>query len=285
MRNIFKLKFLHLFLKSYGGRNNRGGITRYHRGNKISRFLFRLIDFYRRLWFFKGKILSIEEVYDRTGFLSLIVYRSGLRSYILAPSKVQIGMSLKIGAFHRFERDSSSIYPIHVSTNLKLYGNCSYLVQRSLGGIYHNIENFPYAGGHWARSAGMFLKLVNKRGSLTGLRSYLTFPGFVGLLTRKGKLIYLSFHCFATVGSVSNEHYYLNKVFNNKAGYSRIQGIRPKVRGVAKNPIDHPHGGGTAGGRPSVSRWGRLTKSSIKTRSLKKELNFRCFISRVNKIF
>lgn len=234
-----KIKLIKRFsygLSKKGGRNKSGKITVRHKGGGNKRTL-RLLDF--NYIYLHKEILSIEYDPNRSGhiakFYDLKYRRYG---YMLLPENVHVGQRLK---FIKNRNDNFKINPGDVST----------LKNVPLNFLIHNIENIPGKGAQFVRSAGTFAKIIDQDFK-KGL-SLIKLPS--------GKLQYFSQECKCTLGVVSNLDHQ-NQVFG-KAGKSRWLGIRPTVRGVAMNPVDHPHGGGegkTSGGRPSVSPWGVITK-------------------------
>ncbi len=223
-----------------GGRNNHGHITSHHMGGGHKRRL-RTIDFKRRGKF--GVAATVERLeYDpnRSAFIALIKYADGELSYILAPQRVKAGDEVMSG-------ERVDIKP----------GNAMPLGNMPVGTIVHNVELKKGAGGKLARSAGNYAQLVGKD------------SGYAQIKLSSGELRVVPSECLATVGAVSNPDNQ-NTVIG-KAGRSRWLGRRPVVRGVAMNPVDHPHGGGegrTSGGRHPVTPWGKPTKGK-KTRKNK----------------
>ncbi|MGD9880433.1 MAG: 50S ribosomal protein L2 [Reyranella sp.] len=223
-----------------GGRNNHGHITSHHMGGGHKRRL-RTIDFKRRGKF--GVAATIERLeYDpnRSAFIALIKYADGELAYILAPQRVKAGDEVVAG-------ERVDIKP----------GNAMPLGNMPVGTIVHNIELKKGAGGKLARSAGNYAQLVGKD------------SGYAQIKLSSGELRVVPSECLATVGAVSNPDNQ-NTVIG-KAGRSRWLGRRPVVRGVAMNPVDHPHGGGegrSSGGRHPVTPWGKPTKGK-KTRKNK----------------
>jgi len=214
------------------GRNNTGRITVRHRGGGQKRQI-RLVDNRRNIWNLPARVLRIESDPNRTGYLALVSYCNGLLSYILAPHDLQVGKTIVAG----------NRPPLEV-------GNSMPLRSLPLGTLVHNIELNPNQGGKICRAAGTRAKIL-KKGTM----------GLVSLQLMDGRIIHINEDCTATIGVVSNVEHHFDKM--TKAGQNRWRGIRPHVRGVAMNPVDHPHGGGegkTSGGRPSVSPWGWLTK-------------------------
>jgi len=227
-------------LTKSGGRNNAGRITARRRGGGHKR-RYRMIDFKRRRFDAPAKVLRLEYDPNRTAFIALIEYEDGEVSYILAPQRLEAGDSVISGA-------SADIKP----------GNALPLSSIPVGTIVHNVEMKPGKGGQIARSAGTYVQLVGRDAGNALLR------------LGSGEVRMVRADCMATIGAVSNPDQANIKL--GKAGRSRWLGKRPSVRGVAMNPVDHPHGGGegrTSGGRHPVTPWGRPTKGA-KTRHNKR---------------
>jgi large subunit ribosomal protein L2 len=228
-------KRLSLTIRGTGGRNNTGIITVRHRGGRNKR-IFRKIDFSRSIYNIPAEIYTIEYDPYRSSFITLIHYAHGLFCYILT---TQFNINKELFIYNYNERIA-----FHNT------GDSNLLLYFDNGALLHNLELFPGKGGVISRSAGTFSLLINvsKKSSKVKLPS--------------GKILHLSSYCRATLGIVSNQWYrYLNL---GKAGRSRWLGIRPSVRGVVMNPIDHPHGGGEGKktGRVSpFSVWGRRQKT------------------------
>jgi large subunit ribosomal protein L2 len=218
-------------LNSKGGRNNLGRITVRRRGGGHKR-RYRKVDFKRRKNDLVGTVKRLEYDPNRSAFIALINYSDGENSYILAPQRLDVGDKIISG-------ERVDIKP----------GNAMPLENIPVGTIVHNVEMKPGGGGQIARAAGTYVQLVGKDG------------GFAQLRLGSGELRMVPARCIATVGSVSNAD---NKNTNmGKAGRNRWLGKRPSVRGVAMNPVDHPHGGGegrSSGGRHPVTPWGVPTK-------------------------
>jgi len=231
-------------IRKNGGRNNLGRITCRHRGGGHKR-AYRIIDFKRNKYGVPAKVASIEYDPNRSSRIALLHYVDGEKRYILAPDGLEVGQSVM----------SSAKAEIQV-------GNSLPLTNIPLGTIVHNIEMKPGKGGQLARSAGSSAQLMAKEGKYALLR----LPS--------GELRKVPVLCRATVGVVGNlDHSQVNL---GKAGRKRWLGIRPTVRGVVMNPVDHPHGGGegrTSGGRHPVSPWGTPTKG-YKTRKNTKSNKF-----------
>ena len=226
-------------VKRTGGRNNRGRITMRRMGGGHKR-RYRIIDFKRDKVGIPAKVESIEYDPNRSAFISLLVYRDGEKRYILAPHGLKVGDEVVSGP------DAD----IH-------NGNALPIEKIPTGLFVHNIELVRGRGGQMARSAGSYAQLMAKEGNHALLR----LPS--------GEIRMVRRECYATIGQVSNLDH--ENVSIGKAGRSRWLGKRPKVRGVAMNPIDHPLGGGegrTSGGRHPVTPWGKPTKG-YKTRRKK----------------
>ena len=226
-------------LTKSGGRNNYGRVTAFQRGGGHKR-AYRMIDFKRRKWDVQGTVERLEYDPNRTAFIALVKYDDGELAYILAPQRLAAGDKVIAGA-------SVDVKP----------GNAMPLKAIPVGSIIHNVEMKPMKGAQIARSAGTYAQLVGRDGAYAILR----------LNSGEQRLIHGD--CMATIGAVSNpDNSNTNK---GKAGRSRWLGRRPNVRGVAMNPVDHPHGGGegrTSGGRHPVTPWGKPTKGK-KTRTNK----------------
>lgn len=226
-------------LSKSGGRNNKGRITARRRGGGHKR-TYRMIDFKRQKWDVAGTIERIEYDPNRTAFIALIKYDDGEQAYILAPQRISVGDKVIAG-------EKVDIKP----------GNAMPLENMPIGTIVHNVEIKARKGGQIARSAGTYVQLVGRDRGLALLR------------LSSGEQRAVRAECIATVGAVSNPDNKNTKLA--KAGRSRWLGRRPSVRGVAMNPVDHPHGGGegrTSGGRHPVTPWGKPTKGK-RTRSNK----------------
>jgi len=227
----------------HSGRNNRGRITVRHRGGG-SRRHYRIIDFKRDKDGIGAKVERIEYDPNRSANIALLLYADGQRRYIIAPDKVHPGDSVMSG-------NEATIQT----------GNCLRLRNIPLGTTVHCVELKPGKGAQLARSAGTSVQLAAKEGTHATLRM------------RSGEMRKVLVDCRATIGAVGNSEHGLRAL--GKAGAKRWRGIRPTVRGVAMNPVDHPHGGGegkSSGGRHPVSPWGTLTKG-YKTRKNKRTDN------------
>ncbi len=226
-----------------GGRNNKGRITVRHRGGGHKR-RYRVIDFKRDKDGIPGVVERLEYDPNRSAHLALVKYADGERRYILAPKGVEAGTPIVSG-------EEAPIKP----------GNALPLKSVPVGTTVHNIEMKPGKGGQLARSAGAGAQLAAREGVYATLR------------LRSGEMRRVHVECRATVGEVGHGEHNLRKL--GKAGAKRWRGVRPTVRGVAMNPVDHPHGGGegkTSGGRHPVSPWGTPTKG-YKTRANKRTDN------------
>jgi len=230
-------------LTKKGGRNNTGRITARRRGGGHKR-LYRMIDFKRRKFDVEATVERLEYDPNRTAFIALIRYSDGELAYILAPQRLQPGDKVISG-------DRVDVKP----------GNAMPLNSIPVGTIVHNVELKPLKGGQIARSAGTYVQLVGRD------------QGHAQLKLASGELRLVRGECMATIGAVSNPDQ--SNINLGKAGRNRWLGKRPSVRGVAMNPVDHPHGGGegrTSGGRHPVTPWGKSTKGK-RTRAPKKPSN------------
>ena len=237
-------KSLVVSLKKNAGRNNQGKITVRHRGGG-SRRKYRIIDFKRRKDSIPAKVVAIEYDPNRTANIALISYADGLKSYILAPNGLKVGMTVMNGE----------------NAEIKV-GNCLPIANIPVGTEVHNIELHPGKGGQLVRSAGNSAQLMAKEGKYATLR----LPS--------GEMRMVLLVCRATIGSVGNIEHDLVNI--GKAGRKRNMGFRPTVRGSAMNPNDHPHGGGegkTGIGRPGpCTPWGKPALG-LKTRKKNKASN------------
>jgi len=226
-----------------GGRNNNGRITTRHQGGGHKQ-LYRMVDFKRDNLGVAGRVDRVEYDPNRTAHIALIVFANGEKRYILAPQGLRAGDSVMSGP-------DAEMRP----------GNAMPISLIRLGTMLHNVEMKPGKGGQMARSAGMGIQLMGKEGG----RAVLKLPS--------GEFRRVDARCMASIGVVGNSDHSNRKV--GKAGRSRWLGIRPTVRGVSMNPVDHPHGGGegrTSGGRHPVTPWGVPTKGH-KTRNKNKASN------------
>ncbi len=222
------------------GRNNNGRITVRHQGGG-SKQHYRLIDFNRNKDGIQGKIERLEYDPNRTANIALVLYADGERRYIIAPRGLEVGATIISGS-------EAPIKP----------GNALPIRNIPVGTTIHCIEMIPGKGAQMARSAGASVQLMAREGVYAQVR------------LRSGEVRRVHVECRATIGEVGNEENNLRKL--GKAGATRWRGIRPTVRGVAMNPIDHPHGGGegrTGEGRVPVSPWGTPAKG-YRTRSNKR---------------
>ena len=230
-------------LKS-GGRNNAGRITTRHIGGGHKHH-YRIIDFKRDKDTIPAKIERLEYDPNRSAHIALVLYADGERRYVIAPKNIQVGDEIISG----------SSAPISIGNSLELDNI-------PVGTTIHCVELKPKKGAQVARSAGSSVQYVAKD------------AGYASLRLKSGEVRKVLTSCRATIGEVSNSEHSLKSV--GKAGAKRWMGIRPTVRGVAMNPVDHPHGGGegrTSGGRHPVSPWGTPTKG-FRTRSNKRTDSF-----------
>jgi len=226
--------------KRSGGRNNLGRITTRHVGGGHKQ-RYRIVDFRRDKDHVPGKVERIEYDPNRSAHIALVLYADGERRYVIAPKGLSAGAPIMAG----------SHAPIKA-------GNALPLRNIPVGSVVHCVEMKPSKGAQIARSAGTSVQLVAREGNLVTLR------------LRSGEMRRVPADCRATIGEVSNAEHNLVKL--GKAGAKRWRGIRPTVRGVAMNPVDHPHGGGegkTSGGRHPCTPWGVPTKG-YKTRNSKR---------------
>ena len=226
-------------LSKTGGRNNSGHVTAWQKGGGHKR-RYRFVDFKRTKTGVEATVERIEYDPNRTAFIALIKYEDGEKSYILAPQRLNISDTV-------ISSSNSDIKP----------GNTMPFTGMPIGTIVHNVELKKGKGGQIARAAGSYAQFVGRDGNYAQLR------------LSSGEMRLVRQECKATIGAVSNPD---NSNQNlGKAGRNRNKGIRPSVRGVVMNPIDHPHGGGegrTSGGRHPVTPWGKPTKGA-RTRSNK----------------
>jgi large subunit ribosomal protein L2 len=223
-----------------GGRNNTGRITSWQRGGGHKQ-RYRLVDFKRQKLDVVGTVERLEYDPNRTAFIALIKYADGELAYILAPQRLKAGDTVVAG-------EKVDVQP----------GNAMPLKNMPVGTIIHNVELKPGKGGQIARSAGTYVQLVGRDSDYAQIK------------LASGEVRLVLSNCIATVGAVSNADH-MNQSFS-KAGRNRWRGIRPSVRGVVMNPVDHPHGGGegkSSGGRHPVTPWGKPTKGK-KTRHNKR---------------
>ena len=214
-----------------GGRNNRGRMTARRRGGGHKR-RYRIVDFKRRKFGVEATVERLEYDPNRSAFIALLRYEDGERAYIVAPQRLRAGDSVVAD-------EQADIKP----------GNAMPMRNMPVGTIVHNVEMKPGKGGQIARAAGNYAQLIGKD------------AGYALLRLSSGEQRMVRAECMATVGAVSNPDNQNVKL--GKAGRNRWRGRRPKVRGVAMNPVDHPHGGGegrSSGGRHPVTPWGTPTK-------------------------
>jgi large subunit ribosomal protein L2 len=226
-------------LSKKGGRNNSGRITARRRGGGHKR-TYRIVDFKRNKFDVPATVERIEYDPNRTAFIALLKYEDGEQAYILAPQRLAVGDTVVSGK--------------HVDVKP---GNAMPLASMPVGTIIHNVELKQGKGGQIARAAGTYVQLVGRD------------QGYAILRLNSGEQRIVRGECMATVGAVSNADHSNANI--GKAGRARWKGQRPSVRGVAMNPVDHPHGGGegrTSGGRHPVTPWGKPTKGK-RTRSNK----------------
>ncbi len=233
------VKALTVGLTKSGGRNNTGRITVRFRGGGHKR-LYRVIDFKRAKRDMPATVERIEYDPNRTAFIALLNYTDGEQAYIVAPQRLNVGDVIVAS-------ENVDVKP----------GNATRIANIPVGTIIHNIELKIGAGAVIARSAGSYAQIVGRD------------AGYVVVRLNSGEQRLVHGQCFATIGAVSNQDHM--NTYDGKAGRSRWKGRKPHVRGVAMNPVDHPHGGGegrTSGGRHPVTPWGKNTKGK-KTRSNK----------------
>ena len=226
-------------LQRSGGRNNQGRVSMWHRGGGHKRS-YRKVDFKRGKLGMPATVERLEYDPNRTAFIALIKYEDGELAYILAPQRLAPGDTV-------ISNTKADVKP----------GNAMPLANMPIGTIIHNVEMKQGKGGQLARAAGTYVQLVGRD------------AGYAILRLNSGETRMVPAECMATVGAVSNPDN--SNVSIGKAGRMRWKGRKPVVRGVAMNPIDHPHGGGegrTSGGRHPVTPWGKSTKGK-KTRSNK----------------
>jgi large subunit ribosomal protein L2 len=220
-------------LSKSGGRNNLGRVTSRRIGGGHKR-KYRVIDFCRKKFDVPATVQRLEYDPNRSAFIALIKYDDGELNYILAPQRLAEGDRVVSG-------EKTDIKP----------GNAMPLKNMPVGTIVHNVELKPGKGGQLGRSAGAYVQLVGKD------------SGYVQIKLRSGEVRLVNSECIASIGAVSNpDHQNIN---DGKAGRTRWKGRRPVSRGVAMNPVDHPHGGGegrTSGGRHPVTPWGKCTKGA-----------------------
>ncbi len=227
------LKALTEGISKHAGRNNTGRITMRRKGGGAKR-LYRKVDFKRNKMDMLAVVERIEYDPNRTAFIALVKYDDGELSYIIAPQRLAIGDKI-------ISANKADIKP----------GNTMPFTGMPIGSIVHNIELKPGKGGQIARSAGTYAQFIGRDGAYAQIR------------LSSGELRIVRQECRATIGAVSNPDHGNQNM--GKAGRNRHKGIRPSVRGVVMNPVDHPHGGGegrTSGGRHPVTPWGKPTKGA-----------------------
>ncbi|XZR53109.1 MAG: 50S ribosomal protein L2 [Enterobacteriaceae bacterium] len=245
-KNLYKgkpQKSLLRKLNKTGGRNNIGRITTRHIGGGHKKH-YRLIDYKRNINYIIGIVKSLEYDPNRSANIAFILYKNGVKKYILAPKNIKIGDKIESG----------------LNIDIKL-GNTLPMYNIPVGSIIHNIELKPGKGGQLARAAGAYAQIIAIEGK------------YVLLRLRSGEIRKILSNCNATIGTVGFSEHMLSLL--GKAGKSRWLGIRPTVRGTAMNPIDHPHGGGEGRnfGKHPVTPWGIKTKGK-KTRINKRTNKF-----------
>ena len=234
-------KSLTVGLKKKGGRNTHGRITVRHRGGGAER-LYRIIDFQRSVRNIEGVVKTLEYDPNRNVHIGLVVYKNGEKRYILLPDTLKVGDTVVAG-----EKVDPKV------------GNCLPIRQTPVGFFIHNVEIKPGSGGKLARSAGTSIQIIGKGDE------------FATLKMPSGEVRMLSLDCWATVGVLGNADY--KNISWGKAGRTRHRGFRPSVRGMAMNPVDHPHGGGegrSKSGSHPMTPWGKGCKG---TRTRRKKSN------------
>jgi large subunit ribosomal protein L2 len=229
-------------MRKQGGRNSYGRITMRHQGGGAPR-KYRMIDFNRMERDIEGKVAAIEYDPNRNVRIALVVFKNGVKAYILKPQGLEVGHTIIAGT----------------TVDAKV-GNCSPLRNIPVGFNVHNIEMTPGSGGKLVRSAGCFAQIVSK----DGVHVTLKMPS--------GEIRMVAIDCWATVGELGNAEY--KNISWGKAGRTRQRGIRPTVRGMAMNPVDHPHGGGegrSKSGSHPMTPWGKGCKGT-RTRTRKNAL-------------
>lgn len=237
------VKALAVGKRKTGGRNNKGHVTSRGIGGGHKQ-KYRTIDFKRRKWDVEATVERLEYDPNRSAFIALIKYTDGELAYIIAPQRLDVGDTVIAG-------EKTDTKP----------GNAMLLGQMPVGTICHNIEMRPGKGGQIARAAGTYVQLVGRD------------RGMVMVRLKSGEQRFVPADCMGTVGAVSNPDN--SNTYFSKAGRNRWRGIKPLTRGVAKNPVDHPHGGGegkTSGGRHPVSPTGKSAKGA-RTRNPKAASN------------
>lgn len=248
-------------LKKTGGRNNLGRITVFHKGGGHKK-KYRIIEFKRNKWVGLNRVENIEYDPNRSANIAKIFHLSTSKSYyIIAPHGLKQGDIIQTQeSLKNFYHNNNNNEGMNFHFDIRSPGHCLPLKELPPGTLINNIEIFPGSGSSLIRAAGTSARLLQSLST-----------GYSIILLNSGERRLLKSECFAVTGQISNPEHF-NKTLD-KAGANRWRGIRPTVRGVAMNPVDHPHGGGegkTSGGRPSVSPWGKLTKG-VPTRKSKKK--------------
>lgn len=231
------------------GRNNTGRITTRHRGGSAIR-VYRVVDFMKYIWDVRATVLSIDYDPSRSVLLALLAYTNSIFSFNLCSQGLKAGSTVV-----------NSNITLGFESRVNYSANLNYLKP----GIYiNNIEFKPLSGSRYVRTANNYAKLVSIAANYSILK------------LRSKTLLKITNTCISTVGVLTNKYNYLTQIRRN-AGFYRHLGFRPTVRGVAMNPVDHPHGGGqgkTSGGRPSVTPWAEITKG----RKTRRKINYGTFI-------
>ncbi len=260
IKYIFKrsFKIFSIGLSSSGGRNFKGRVCVTSRGGGSLKKKYIIIDRYRRLECM-GHLIKIFKTPFINSYLGYIIYDIGLSSFIILASNLELGAWLYSGIHHPF-KDKLAKHP----------GSTTLLKNLSLFSMIHSIETKPSTGFKYVRSAGTSAFIINTENNFKK----------VWVKLNSGWNLLISENCLVCIGSVSNSSFKSLRI--KKAGYLRILGRRPHVRGVIKNPCDHPHGGGEGKGSPpvaQVSAWGRLTKGTPTKNKIIDRLNRRYFKS------
>jgi len=227
--------------KRTSGRNNKGHITCRHRGGGHKRH-YRVIDFKRDKIDIPAKVASIEYDPNRTAYIALLNYADGEKRYVIAPNGMKVGDTVKTGATPPYN-----------------IGTCMKLKDMPLGSVVHCIEIVPGRGAKLVRSAGLSAQLMARS------------DGYATIKIPSGEVRLINENCRATFGAVSNSEHTLR--VEGKAGRNRWKGIRPTVRGVVMNPVDHPHGGGEGKSKGNIPQTPWAKYVGVKTRSKKKSTN------------
>ena len=273
--NYNSVPFLCQGIRQKGGRNFQGKITVRHRGGGHKQF-YRSIDWNRKQG--NGIIVGFEYDPQRTAYLAKVFHKNSVEdkknsySYILAPNGSKIFQEVNVyGKF--YDKSKSNIF-IEEKDNNKLLqiGDSTNLSSFEAGDFIHNVEAYPGKGPIFARSAGSFCQVLSMTNQISSVADTQSFKRWAKIRLPSGSVRYASENCRATFGIVSQNKFKNQNLL--KAGRSRWLGWRPSVRGVAMNPVDHPHGGGqgkTSGGRPSVTFKSWPTKGGWTTRSVKRK--------------